>query len=132
MNSRPLYDSFKRQEHNPRFKNTNKVVWMSFYLRTIVKTYFLHLKARLPNLSPGLDEIILIFLKRILNGMSITGYTSVQINHLQRLYTLYSIICFLVFSLISNVSVLCIQSFVSEFLVLFCRHKRLLSTEMLK
>ena len=56
MNCLPRQDGWIK---NPRFQETNKVVRLSFYLRTIVKTCFLHLKEGLPNLPPGLLNIIL-------------------------------------------------------------------------
>ena len=56
MNSLPRHLNWG---YNPRFEELNLVVRMSFYLRTIIKTCFLHLKDGIPNLSPGLLEIIL-------------------------------------------------------------------------
>ena len=56
MNCLPRQDGWI---FNKRFQETNKVVRLSFYLRTIVKTCFLHLKEGLPNLPPGLLDIIL-------------------------------------------------------------------------
>ena len=57
MNCLPVGNGW--MEQNPRFQETNKVVRLSFYLRTIVKTCFLHLKEGLPNLPSGLVEHIL-------------------------------------------------------------------------
>ena len=57
MNCLPVGNGWRQK--NPRFQETNKVVRLSFYLRTIVKTCFLHLKEGLPNLPSGLVEHIL-------------------------------------------------------------------------
>ena len=75
----------------PRFNETEKVVRLSFYFRTIVKTCFLHLKEGLPNLPPGLLDIILeyaddhIFVKN--NSLH---YTGLERNHSNT--TLYSLL----------------------------------------
>ena len=74
-----------------RFNETVKVVRLSFYFRTLVKTCFLHLKEGLPNLPPGLLDIILeyaddhIFVKN-----TRLCYTGLERNHSNT--TLYSLL----------------------------------------
>ena len=79
---------------NPRFQETNKVVRLSFYLRTIVKTCFLHLKEGLPNLPSGLVEEILEYAddhRFVANEMN-EHQRFIQDHNMSSTTTLYSVL----------------------------------------